>query len=586
MKRLLTCLVLFLSIWLLLAGFSAAEAQGPRAPMAASSTLILDVNVQPDGKWSLAFGGLDLGIDSDSFDSLSQRLGLGVMAPVVQPEMVSVAVTNDIQHLSLVKEGDRTTILVNSQPVAALSLTDAAITAAGEYLPELAGLIAWLNETNASLALHLPPKDPSILYISDLSPRVQARPAYEPVNYLRVEATMSPQGKLLTVGGMAAEELGLVMDAVDISVLNQLGITQLDIDLDAFGAIISANGQEWLQLDINSDYLIDNADTLANLLAMQPNEQINGLIETWLDGTHISASVYIADASRDAPPAINIGRPLMVEVGADNAVRVEGMPINTVLDDQTAGLLRTLGSAALTWDGANRQLRLVAGDTQLPYLEMDEGFLQTLNTSVLGGALPLDMAEGALGDAQLMVGISVEGGTPPNLALLDYQTLPTRGAVSVVPKLTIAPNSIAVFGEPLPLELVTQFTGLDVVNVVDPYRQAYSPGISTAGIYVGPEGLRVTINGTNARLRWDGPTRANLVDLGMKVAGTQLNLPGGLGWQLSRAAAHGAFNLFAFTEVGVEVSFTDQELPPGFLQTLAYSVLSPEPGLLPAAGGR
>jgi hypothetical protein len=34
------------------------------------------------------------------------------------------------------------------------------------------------------------------------------------------------------------------------------------------------------------------------------------------------------------------------------------------------------------------------------------------------------------------------------------------------------------------------------------------------------------------------------------------------------------------------VSFTDQELPPGFLQTLAYSVLSPEPGLLPAAGGR
>ena len=149
-----------------------------------------------------------------------------------------------------------------------------------------------------------------------------------------------------------------------------------------------------------------------------------------------------------------------------------------------------------------------------------------------------------------MVGISVAHSS--NLALLDYQTLPTRGAVSVVPKLTIAPNSIAVFGEPLPLELVTQFTGLDVVNVVDPYRQAYSPGISTAGIYVGPEGLRVTINGTNARLRWDGPTRANLVDLGMKVAGTQLNLPGGLG-QLSRAAAHGAWP-FAFTEVGVEVS--------------------------------
>jgi hypothetical protein len=133
--------------------------------------------------------------------------------------------------------------------------------------------------------------------------------------------------------------------------------------------------------------------------------------------------------------------------------------------------------------------------------------------------------------------------------------------------------------------MVTQFTGVDVVGTVTPYRQAYGPTVSTAGIYLGPEGLRVTINGKSGRLRWDGPTRSNLVDLGMKVASTQLSLPGGLGWQLSRVAAQGAANIFAFTEIGVEVNFTDQNLPPGFLQTLAYSVIPPSgPGQLPVTG--
>jgi len=584
MKRLLTLVLLFSAVWLLLAGFSTVQAQGPQSPLAASSTLALDLDIQPDGTWALSFGGLDLGIDSHSFDSLSQRLDLGVMAPVVQTQMVATAVANDIQHLSLVKEGDSTTILVNSQAVAALTLTDAAIAAAGDYLPELAGLFVWLNESNATLAVHFPPKDPSMLYISDLTPRLAARPAYEPVNYVRVEATMSRQGVPLTVGGMTAEELGLNMGAIDVSILNQLGIEQLDIDLDSYGAIVSANGQEWMRLDINSAYLSQNADTIANLLAMEPNPQINDLIRTWADGTHISASVFIADASRDAAPEIRVGRPVMVAVGADNAVLVEGMNINTVLDDQTAGLLRTLGSGAATWDGTNRQLRLVAADMQLPYVELDEGFLPVLNDSVLGTTLPMDKVESLLDGVQLSVGLMVDGGTPPDVALLDYQALPTRGGVRVVPQLTVAPNSIAVYGEPLPLDLVTQFTGVDVVNAVSPYRQAYG-GISTAGVYLGPEGLRVTINGKSGRLRWDGPTRSSLVDLGMKVAGTQMNLPGGLGWQLSRAAAQGAANLFAFTEVGVEVSFTDQNLPPGFLQTLAYSILPPgQPGRLPVTG--
>ncbi len=585
MKRLLTCALLFFFVWLLLAGFSHVDAQGPQAPLAASSTLALDLDVQPDGTWSLGIGGLDLGIDSHSFDSLSQRMGLGVMSPIVQQEMIATAVANDIQHLSLVKEGDRTTILVNSQPVVALTLTDAAIAAASEYVPELAGLLAWLNQSNTSLAVHLPPKDPAMLYISDLTPRLQARPVYQPTNYVRVEATMSPQGVPLTVGGMTVEELGLNLGTMDVSILNQLGIQQLDVELDSYGAVISANGQEWVHLDINSSYLSQNADMIANLLAMEPNPDINNLIRTWADGTRVSASVYIADTSRDGAPEISVGRPVMVELGADNALRVEGLDVNTVLDDGTAGLLRTLGSGAATWDGDTRQLRLVAGDVQLPYLELEEGFLPVLNASVLGSTLPIDKVEGLLGTSDLALGLMVEGGTPPDLARLDYQALPTRGGVSVVPQLTVAPNSIAIYGEPLPLDLVTQFTGVDVVGTVTPYRQAYGPTVSTAGIYLGPEGLRVTINGKSGRLRWDGPTRSNLVDLGMKVASTQLSLPGGLGWQLSRVAAQGAANIFAFTEIGVEVNFTDQNLPPGFLQTLAYSVIPPSgPGQLPVTG--
>jgi hypothetical protein len=585
MKRLLTFLVLFFSLWLLLAGFSHVLAQGPQAPLAASSTLALDLDVQPDGTWALGFGGLDLGIDSESFDSLSQRLGLGVMAPVIQPETIATAVANDVQHLAMVKEGDRTTILLNSQAVAAVTLTDAAIAAAGEYVPELAGLLAWLDESNASLAIHFPPKDPAMLYISDISPRIEARPVYEPVNYVRVEATVSHQGRPLSVGGMPVEELGLDVGAMDVTLLNQLGIKRLDVDLDSYGAVISANGEEWVRLDINSSFLVQNSEMIANLLAVEPDPQINGLIRTWADGSRVSASVYIADASRDAPPQIEVGRPVIVEVRADNAVTVEGFDVNTVLDDQTAGLLRTLGSGAATWDGANRQLRLVAADTQLPYLELDEGFLPVLNDAVLGSSAPMETLESVLGNAQLTVGLLTEGGTLPDMALLDYQAQPARGAVSVVPQLTIAPNSIAVYGEPLPLDLVTQYAGVNVVDAVSPYRLAYGPGINTAGIYLGPEGLRVTIDGKSGRLRWDGATRASLVDMGMKVAATQLNLPGGLGWQLSRAAVHGAANIFAFSEFGIEVNFTDQELPPGFLQTLAYSVIPPTgPGELPPTG--
>jgi len=83
MKRLLTFVVLVFSLWLLSAGISHVLAQGPQEPLATSNTLALDLDVQPDGTWALSFGGLDLGIDSESFDSLSQRLGLGVMAPIM-----------------------------------------------------------------------------------------------------------------------------------------------------------------------------------------------------------------------------------------------------------------------------------------------------------------------------------------------------------------------------------------------------------------------------------------------------------------------------------------------------------------------
>ena len=148
---------LIVAVLLLLMGTTTVMAAGTGEASQATETSLVGLAVGGDGRWSLTFGDMDMGIASSTFNALSARFGFGLASPVVDSNMLKMAADAGVDELAVVKEGGQTAVWVNGEPLTALTVTDAAVVALTEaYVPELEGLLSWVNKTYMTVILHLP----------------------------------------------------------------------------------------------------------------------------------------------------------------------------------------------------------------------------------------------------------------------------------------------------------------------------------------------------------------------------------------------------------------------------------------------
>jgi hypothetical protein len=559
---------LIVAVLLLLLGTTTVMAAGADQTDQTMMFLV-EVTVRDNGEWTLGLGGMDMGLDSANFNSLSQRLGLGLASPVVDPSLLKMAQDADVQDLAVVKEGAQTAIWVNGEPLTALTVTDSAVMALTEaFAPELEGLLSWVNATYMTAIIHLP--GGSGAAAMDMTKKLGAAQA-EPQNVLKMGATVSPAGEVVSVGGLALSDLGIMAPMVDISLAGQLGINQVDLDLGMNGVSVAANNEEWVSLAWNPDMLMQKAPAAYKLSGMQFTAQDEMVLDTatsWLKDTQISASVYIGTEAMDEALTVSIGRPVVLEVGRDGTMAVEGFAIG-MLDAQTKATVEGLKSAAVMWDGGKGEFRLATGNKPLPYLKVDQGFLPQAVDLLAGGqdlGLPVSLGfvESLLGNTKFSVGIVSEGNEPP--AMSEYEAQPSQPVLLMVPQIEVAPNGIAIFGEALPISVVDTLSGMDIGGWTKLYADAFAG--NALDLKLGPSGLDFTVNGRTAALRWDNTLRNNLVDIVIDQGGPSLGLPANIDSGLVKTLAKAVLGVVNQAEIGVELDVTDEALQPGFVQTI------------------
>jgi len=569
-KWVLRSLGLTLVIALFLLGTTAVMAAGSEGPTPTGAADI-EIDVQETGDWVLKFGTADLGLSSSNVASLASRFALALPPIAIDPAMIGLAEDSGIQHLALVKSGNETTLFINGIPATALALSDEAVSkVAMEFVPELEGLISWANDTDLAVVVNFPLNGDGEKYVLDLGQGVaSAAMADTRANVIGLGATISPDGRIVSIGGIAPADLGLDLGMIDMSWMtgfgiDRLGLNQLDLSVDANGLSVSSNGDEWVSVAWDADYVAQNAGALAGLGGYVVDQSMVDLATDWLKDSEIHVSAYLADESGEGAPMVSIGRPVSLAI-QDKAFYVEGLNTGFVLDDLTLGYVEQIGSAAVVWDGESNQVRMAIGDMPMPAIELEEGFLTSVASTLVGDILPWDIVEQVLGDTQLTADFTYEGSAPVDIVALDAPAVYSVAAAPLLADVTLgrADGKIAVAGEALPLAAL----GFDVSGVIQTLTATLGP-VETLELDLGPTGLSLGVDGKHVRVVWDETTRANLVGMALDFAGEQFGITALSSPGLVRWAAESAVVMANQFDVGVRVGFTDEPIPAGSIEQL------------------
>ncbi len=504
---------------LFLLGAATVSAAGPETGIQPYEIKLV---VDEQGGWAIpSLGGLDLGLNSATFESVAKTLGLQMQVPRLDPALVKMAMDNNIQTIALIKEGEVNTILVNNQPATAITLSDAALDLVAGFVPDLETLIGGLNRTYVAVGVQLPVKEGTPIAL-DLGARMGAVAAAEaPATTVDLGVTISPEGKLVSMGGMDPALLGVALPALDISLLQTLGMNQLDARVTSTGLTLIANNEElatmtWDAKQIEAVPVLYTKLTGAELPAQA--ESVLAVAEGWLADSQINLTAFVAEQPKEERPHLALGRPLAVQILKDGNLSVEGFAVRTGFEATIAQYEGLLGPVAVSWNGEQGRLTPVVGDMVMPSLSVDPGFLTTAMGSLLGETMDWNLIAESLSFADVSLTLASEGAKAPDAALLGYEQHPapaTFVATSAV-KISRSTGDIAVLGTTLPLGFVEGLTGLEITNVV---TQQVSPfeGVESLGVRLGPNGLAITVNGQRAMLAWDEQTRDNLVALAVKL---------------------------------------------------------------------
>jgi len=283
----------------------------------------IEIDVQESGGWVLKLGSAGLGLSSENVSSLANRFALALPPLAIDPAMVGLASNSGIQHLALVKQGNESTVFINGIPATEVALSDAAVSkVAAEFVPELEGLISWANSANLAVVLNFPANGAGERYVLDLGQAVAAAATADTrANQIGLGATISPDGKIVSIGGIAPADLGLDLGAIDMSWMqsfgiDRLGLNQLDLAVDANGLTVSSNGDEWVSMAWDADYVAQNAGALGKMSGFVIDQSVVDLAVDWLKDTEIHVGAYLADESAEGAPVVSIGRPVSASTPA------------------------------------------------------------------------------------------------------------------------------------------------------------------------------------------------------------------------------------------------------------------------------
>ncbi len=557
-------------------GAATVSAAGPETGIQPYEIKIV---VDEQGGWSIpSLGGVDLGLDSSTFDSVARTLNLQMQVPLLDPALVKLAMDNNVQTIALVKQGEVNTILVNNQPATAITLSDAALELVAGFLPDLERLIGSFNRTYVAVGVQLPlARGAKIdLDFGVRMPVVEAAAA--PGSSIDLGLTVSPDGKVISVGGMDPAQLGVALPAFDLSILKTLGMDQVDAKVTSTGLTLLANGTElatasWDAKQIEALPGIYTKITGAQLPA--ETESVLSVATGWLADSQINLTAFVADQSKEESPHLALGRPLEVQMLNNGNLSIEGLAVRTGFEATISQVEQTVGPVAFSWNGQAGKLTPVIGDMAMPTLAMDPGFLTTVG-SLISTNIDWAMVADTLSFADVSASLTAEGGKAADATLLAYEQQPTQATYMATSNIQISRSSgdIAVLGTTLPLGFVEGLTGLEVTDVVS---QQVSPfaGVDTLNVRLGPAGLVVTVNGKSATLAWDDQTRSNLVAVLVKTLVENYQGPAPQGGfmqdpvgtlmaalkQADTAALQDAIGQLNTGEVGFTLNLQDEPLP-------------------------
>jgi len=561
---------LTLVIALFLFGATSVMAAGSEGPTPVGAADI-EIDVQESGDWVLKLGTTDLGLSSSNVSSLANRFSLALPPLVIDPSMIGLASNSGIQHLAIVKNGNESTIFINGIPATEVALSDAAVSkVAMEFVPELEGLISWANGADLAVVLNFPTNGEGERYVLDLGQAVAAAaPAETRANQIGLGATITPDGKIVSIGGIAPADLGLDLGAIDMSWMtsfgiDRLGLNQLDLAVDANGLSVSSNGDEWVAVDWDAEYVAKNANALAGMAGFTLDQSMVDLALNWFKDTEVHVGAYLADESAEGAPVVSIGRPVSINI-QDKALVVEGFNTGFAVDDLTLGYVEQIGSAAVVWDGASRQARLAIGDKSMPAIEFEEGFFSSVASTFVGDILPWGIIEQILGDTQLSASLTIDDSAPADASAIAAPLAYRSAAAPLLADVTLgrADGKVAVAGEPLPLAAL----GLDVSAPVQSFAAALGP-VQGLSIDLGPTGLALGVDGKQVRIVWDEATRANVIGLALDFVGEQYGVTALSSPGLVRWAAETALTSVNQFDVGLRIGFTDEPIPAGSIEQL------------------
>lgn len=569
-KWVLRSLGLTLVIALFLFGATSVMAAGSEGPTPVGAADI-EIDVQESGDWVLKLGTSDLGLSSSNVSSLANRFALALPPLAIDPAMIGLASDSGIQHLAIVKEGNESTIFINGIPATEVALSDAAVAkVATEFLPELEGLISWANGANLAVVLNFPENGEGERYVLDLGQAVAAAaPADTRANQIGLGATITPDGKIVSIGGIALADLGLDLGAIDMSWMksfgiDRLGLNQLDLAVDANGLSVSSNGDEWVSIAWDAEYVAQNAGALGEMGGFAIDQSMVDLAVDWLKDSEIHVGAYLAEDSAEGPLMVSIGRPVSINI-QDKALVVEGFNTGFALDDLTLGYVEQFGSAAVVWDGASRQARLAIGDKSMPAIELEEGFLTSVAGTFVGDILPWGIIEQILGETRLSASLTYEDSAPAEVSVISAPLEYRSAAAPLVADVTLgrSDGKIAIAGEAIPFGAF----GLDVSAVVQSLTSVLGP-VEGLSVDLGPTGLALGVDDKSVRLVWDEATRANVVGLALDFVGEQYGVTALSSPGLVRWAAETALTSINQFDLGIRVGFTDEPIPAGSIEQL------------------
>ena len=553
-------------------GAAPVAADAPKAD-ASADALVISVEVDGAGGWVAFIGDDEKGISAEDFGSLMALMGLDMPVPVLDASMVQAVKDSGVESLALVKAGEETTILLNGEPVSAIHITEAAVQEmANEFLPELGGLLSWLNTTEIALVAYFP-TDGEYAEVS-LDSRLPATTGDDsPANVLDVAATIAPDGKLISVGGVNAVELGIPATQIDLSWLQPIAFENLSVAVDSAGARLSTDGEEWLSVAWNVDALVEAAPDISKAAGFPlaaEDEEAMALAVDWLKDTRVTVGAFVAETTQEEAPVVKVGRPVQIAVRGTDLL-VEGIDTGFRLDDQMLAYAQSIGSVSVVWDGEGRQLRTALGGTLMPALVVDDDFVSAVGDATMGSAfLPWDMLNTLLSQTTVAADFVYADNEVTPAETLDYQVTYQEPAAPLTLDLVVSRQDgrVAAWGESLPLDM----PGMGITESVLFYAKDAGPDLRTLSLDLGPTGLSFGVNGSHVNLVWDSASRDAVLSMLLDVGGREFGLPAVATSGLVETGLQYLLGAANQVELGIRVELTDEAIPEGSIESLAHQV--------------